>query len=49
MDARRVLLGTRCKAFVKKDNDKLGFKARTIQGMEALVTALTGPFVQRQR
>lgn len=33
------------KCFVKKDNDKMGFRARMISGMEPLITSITGPFV----
>ena len=42
---KHVLLTCKARAFVKRDNDKVGFQARTIQGMEPIITAFTGAFV----
>jgi len=44
-DARALVWESMAKAFVKLDNEKLGFRARLIQGMEPLITAITGPFI----
>jgi hypothetical protein len=40
-----VIKRSLCKAFVKRDKDLPGFKARLIQGMEPIITAYTGPFI----
>jgi len=43
--AKDLVLNALTKAFVKRDNDKLGFRARLIQGMEEIITMITGPVI----